>query len=195
MNWQNRPSPNPASHTHSDVVSGRGVALIGNYVNMFGAMGAEVERQNTGRVRVTLLVNAVDPGIVINPRAAKDTIARGVIFALSRTLHEELRFDRKRVLSRDWVTYPVLRFVAAPEQEVVLLSTAAPWGGGLGEGTRSWSQLQSATRSTTPPGFASGAFRSRQRGYGHRLEPPASPDRVSRVAGSPYRGSPQPPRA
>lgn len=135
MKWESRPSPGPGAKSSSDVVTGRGVATMGNYTNVFGAMGAELEvNKKTGRIRVTRLLNYVDAGQVINPKAAKNVVAQGVIFALSRTLHEELRFDKKRVLSTDWVSYPILRFADVPDQEVVIVSNPQYWGGGLGEG-------------------------------------------------------------
>ena len=34
-------------------------------------------------------------------------------------LHEELQFDKKRVTSRDWVTYPILRFKDTPKVTTV----------------------------------------------------------------------------
>src|SRR5205823_12320659 len=43
MKWQTRPSPNPGARGKGDVVPGRGVATMGNYHNMFGSIGAEVE--------------------------------------------------------------------------------------------------------------------------------------------------------
>jgi nicotinate dehydrogenase subunit B len=135
MNWESRPSPAPGARGKTDVVTGRGVATMGNYTNVFGTMGAEVEvNKKTGRVKVIRLVNVVDPGLIINPRAARNTIEQGVLFALSRTLHEELRFDQKSVLSRDWVSYPIMRFLEVPDQEVVLINRPEYWGGGLGEG-------------------------------------------------------------
>jgi CO/xanthine dehydrogenase Mo-binding subunit len=98
-------------------------------------MGAEVEvDKKTGRVRVTKLVNVVDAGLIINPRSARNTVMQGVIFALSRALHEEVRFNRKAILSQDWVTYPILRFVDVPDQELVLINRPEYWAGGLGEG-------------------------------------------------------------
>jgi nicotinate dehydrogenase subunit B len=41
--------------------------------------------------------------------------------AASWTLKERVRFDRCRVTSVDWETYPVLRFSEVPQVEVVLL--------------------------------------------------------------------------
>jgi nicotinate dehydrogenase subunit B len=135
MNWETRPSPAPTASGKERVVSGRGVAVMGNYTNVFGAIGAEVDvDRKTGRVLTTRIVNVVDPGLIINPTSAKNTVAQGVIFALSRTLHEELRFDRRKVDSQDWVSYPILRFKEVPDQEVVLVNRPEYWGGGLGEG-------------------------------------------------------------
>jgi CO/xanthine dehydrogenase Mo-binding subunit len=112
MSWQSRPSPGPGAKSKSDVVTGRGIAAMGNYTNVFGAMGAEVEvNRKTGKVRVTRLVNTVDAGLIINPRSARNVVEQGVIFALSRTLHEDVKFDQKAVLSKDWVSYPILRLL------------------------------------------------------------------------------------
>jgi CO/xanthine dehydrogenase Mo-binding subunit len=135
MKWESRPSPGPGAKSSSNIVTGRGFAAMGNYTNVFGAMGAEVEvNKKTGRIRVTRLVNYVDPGLVINPLGAKSAVTQGVIFALSRTLQEQLLFDKGKVVSRDWVTYPILRFVDVPEQEVTIVNNPQYWGGGLGEG-------------------------------------------------------------
>jgi CO/xanthine dehydrogenase Mo-binding subunit len=133
MKWQTRPAP--GARNKSAVVSGRGVAAMGNYTNVFGGLGAEVEvNKKTGRVRVTRLVNAVDAGLIINPRSARNVVQQGVIFALSRALHEQVKFDRKTILSKDWVSYPILRFVDVPDQEIVMIDRPEYWGGGLGEG-------------------------------------------------------------
>jgi nicotinate dehydrogenase subunit B len=40
---------------------------------------------------------------------------------ISRTLHEEVTFDRSRVTSVDWASYPILRFPEAPQIDVVLI--------------------------------------------------------------------------
>jgi nicotinate dehydrogenase subunit B len=134
--WQSRPSPAPTARAKSsEVVTGRGVATMGNYTNVFAALVAEVEvNLKTGRVRAKKMTQAVDPGTVINPTAARGSLEQAIIFALSRTLHEEVKFDDKQVLSHDWVTYPILRFLDVPDQQTVLVSRPEYWGGGLGEG-------------------------------------------------------------
>jgi nicotinate dehydrogenase subunit B len=40
---------------------------------------------------------------------------------LSRALHEEVKFDRSRVTSVDWVSYPILTFPEVPTIEVALI--------------------------------------------------------------------------
>ena len=40
---------------------------------------------------------------------------------ISRTLHEQLIFDRSRVTTLDWASYPILRFPEAPQVDVVLI--------------------------------------------------------------------------
>ena len=40
---------------------------------------------------------------------------------LSRTLHEEVKFDRSHVTSVDWSSYPILKFPEVPAVEVALL--------------------------------------------------------------------------
>jgi len=51
---------------------------------------------------------------------------------VSRTLIEELKFDRSRVTSVDWNSYPILRFPAVPEIAIDLIDRPAevPWGAG-----------------------------------------------------------------
>ena len=50
--------------------------------------------------------------------------------AASWTLREEVKFDRRRVTSTDWESYPILRFAEVPELETVLLDRPGqPWLG------------------------------------------------------------------
>jgi CO/xanthine dehydrogenase Mo-binding subunit len=55
-----------------------------------------------------------------------------VIQTTSRTLKEELSFDRAMVTSLDWATYPILTFPEVPEIEIELIDRPAekPWGAG-----------------------------------------------------------------
>jgi CO/xanthine dehydrogenase Mo-binding subunit len=96
---------------------GQGLAYIHykfneTYVAM--AIEAEVER-TSGRIRVRRVACAHDCGLVINPDALKLQIEGCILQTLSRTLFEEVAFDRARVTSVDWASYPILTFPDAPE--------------------------------------------------------------------------------
>jgi CO/xanthine dehydrogenase Mo-binding subunit len=65
-------------------------------------------------VRVTRVAAAVDSGEAVNPDGIRNQIEGGIIQSLSWTLHEEVRFDRTQITSRDWAAYPILRFEGIP---------------------------------------------------------------------------------
>jgi CO/xanthine dehydrogenase Mo-binding subunit len=98
------------------------------------AVVAEVEVDPaTGRIWARRFTVAHDCGLIVNPQGLRYTIEGNVVQALSRTLFEEVRFDRGAVTSVDWATYPILEIGDAPEAiEVVLLDRpdVAPTGAG-----------------------------------------------------------------
>src|SRR3546814_7764731 len=77
------------------------------------AVKAEVERE-TGRVRVARAA-AVDSGEIVNPDGIRNQTEGGILQAISWTLYEAVRFDRTRIDSIDWSSYPILRLGAVPE--------------------------------------------------------------------------------
>jgi CO/xanthine dehydrogenase Mo-binding subunit len=83
------------------------------------AVVAEVEAGS--RLRVRRLTLAVDVGRVVNPDGVRNQIEGGAVQATSWTLSERVRFDRTRITSTDWESYPILRFSDTPEVDVVLL--------------------------------------------------------------------------
>lgn len=95
------------------------------------AMEVEVDRV-TGRILVRRVTCAHDCGLVVNPDGLRNQIEGSILQTLSRTLHEEVTFDRSRVTSVDWASYPVLRFPEAPNVEVALIDrpTLPPLGAG-----------------------------------------------------------------
>jgi nicotinate dehydrogenase subunit B len=122
IGWQERPSPNPKA-AEGELLVGRGFAYMRykqaeNYVAL--AMEVAVERA-TGKVAVRRVVCAHDCGLVVNPDALRNQIEGCIVQTLSRTLHEEVKFDRARVTSLDWGSYPILRFPEAPAVEVALI--------------------------------------------------------------------------
>jgi nicotinate dehydrogenase subunit B len=95
------------------------------------AVVAEIEAE--AEIRVRRLVIAVDVGLVINPDGVANQIEGGAIQATSWTLKETVRFDRTRVTSDSWQTYPILRCSAAPAVEVEIVSRPDCPAVGVGE--------------------------------------------------------------
>ena len=60
-------------------------------------------------------------GLVVNPDALRNQVEGLIVQTLSRTMHEEVKFDKSRVTSTDWSTYPILRFAEAPPIEIALI--------------------------------------------------------------------------
>ncbi|WP_460450170.1 xanthine dehydrogenase family protein molybdopterin-binding subunit [Alsobacter sp. SYSU BS001988] len=97
---------------------GRGFAFA-RYKNLgaYAAIAVEVAvERETGRVRLLGVTAAVDSGDAVNPDGIRNQIEGGVIQSASWSLLEEVAYDRTRILSRDWSTYPILRFSAVPER-------------------------------------------------------------------------------
>jgi CO/xanthine dehydrogenase Mo-binding subunit len=127
--WEYRPSPNP-NRPKSGILTGRGVTIIGNVAEIF-----EVEvNTKTGKVFVPRVTVAIDAGLIINPNALTSQVEGAVTFGLSNGLYEQVRFDRSKVTSRDWVTYPIMRYKdSPPEINTVLISRPDQASSGGGE--------------------------------------------------------------
>jgi nicotinate dehydrogenase subunit B len=112
IGWQPRAAAAPRA-----TGSGRGFAYMHykhneSYVAI--AMEADVDKAS-GAIRVRRVACAHDCGLVINPSALTAQIEGNILQTLSRALFEEVGFDRSRVTSVDWATYPILRFPDAPQ--------------------------------------------------------------------------------
>jgi CO/xanthine dehydrogenase Mo-binding subunit len=99
------------------------------------AVVAEVEVERaTGRWRATRFVVAHDCGLVINPLSLERVIESNILMSLSRTRHEEVRFDERSVQSVDWLSYPILDITEAPDRiDVVLVGNQGSRSYGAGE--------------------------------------------------------------
>lgn len=116
LGWEPRPSPGPGG-------VGRGLAYVHYKLNetyVAVAMEAEVDR-SSGAIRVRRVACAHDCGLVINPDALEAQIEGNILQTLSRSLHEEVTFNRSRVTSLDWVSYPILTFPEVPEIRIELI--------------------------------------------------------------------------
>ena len=134
--WQTRTGTNPATGG-GDVAKGRGIAYVRyNNTTTYVAAVAEVEvNRKTGEVRVSRVCVGHDCGQIINPDGLANQIEGGVIQTVSRTLLEQVQWDRTKVTSVDWATYPILRFPNTPRVEVDMINIPGEVSWGAGEPT------------------------------------------------------------
>jgi CO/xanthine dehydrogenase Mo-binding subunit len=144
--WQTRPSH--SQPTNGDIAYGRGVALLGSDTdtNVAGIYEVAVNRK-TGMVKVERVTIAHDCGLIVNPGAVRNQIEGSVIQSISRALKEEVTFDRSRVTSLDWVSYPIITFNEIPDEiDIVLLDhpNAPPTRVGEPAGESTWPGVANA---------------------------------------------------
>ena len=129
--WEERPSPR---RQEGEVLHGRGLSYVKyELYRTYVAAVAEVEVERaTGAIRVTRFCVAQDCGQIINPDGVRNQIEGNIIQTVSRTLKEEVTFDRSRVTSLDWESYPILTFAEVPEILIDLIDRPRdkPWGAG-----------------------------------------------------------------
>ncbi|HUJ00327.1 MAG TPA: molybdopterin cofactor-binding domain-containing protein [Usitatibacter sp.] len=113
---------------------GRGRGIGWARYKGFGAYCAVVaEVELTHEVRVTRLVIAADVGLAVNPDGVANQIEGGAIQATSWALKEAVRFDRTRVTSGAWESYPILRFSEVPRTDVEVIQREHEPSVGAGE--------------------------------------------------------------
>lgn len=130
--WQAHTAPRAPA---GDVVRGQGFAYAPRNGTIVAIVAdVEVDRQ-TGKYRVTRFTCAHDCGFVVNPLNLKGTIEANLIQGMSRAMHEEVRFDPTRVLSVDWITYPIADMTEMPDaiDIVVVGNTPGARSRGAGE--------------------------------------------------------------
>jgi CO/xanthine dehydrogenase Mo-binding subunit len=117
---------------------GRGIGFA-KYKNLatYVAVVAQVEVDRaSGRVSVPRAWAAVDSGQIINPDGLANQMEGGIIQSTSWTLHEEVKFDRAGITSRDWLGYPILTMPEVPKVEVELIDRPNERPLGSGEGAQ-----------------------------------------------------------
>ena len=102
--------------------TGRGIA-VARYKNAKGYCAVAVEARVSDDATVHLLraVIAADAGEIVDPDGLAAQLEGGFVQAASWTLLEAVAWDRDGITSRDWESYPILRFDAIPEVETVLV--------------------------------------------------------------------------
>jgi CO/xanthine dehydrogenase Mo-binding subunit len=142
--WQGRALSGPASPDRTslrktkkkvgDVATGRGLTYIKyELARTYVGAVADVEvNRKSGEIRVKHFAVVQDCGQIINPDGVKNQVEGNVTQTVSRVLKEEVTFDRSRVTSLNWASYPILTFPEMPDVDIDLIDrpTEKPWGVG-----------------------------------------------------------------
>jgi CO/xanthine dehydrogenase Mo-binding subunit len=105
-----------------DKKAGRGYGLgFARYKNTGAYCAVVAEVEGAEGISVKRLTISVDVGEAINPDGVINQIEGGAIQATSWVLKERVRFDRERITSNTWSSYPILRFSEVPEVQVELI--------------------------------------------------------------------------
>jgi nicotinate dehydrogenase subunit B len=135
--WQGRTSSGRESslkRESGDVATGRGLTYIKyELARTYVGAVADVEVNRTsGEIRVKHFAVVQDCGQIINPDGVKNQVEGNVTQTVSRVLKEEVTFDRSRVTSLNWASYPILTFPEIPDVDIELIDrpTEKPWGAG-----------------------------------------------------------------
>ncbi|OZI19955.1 aldehyde dehydrogenase [Bordetella genomosp. 9] len=120
---------------------GRGFGFsFAMYKNLMAylAIGMELTvDRDSGEVHVHRAVAAIDTGQIVNPDGVRNQVEGGIIQSTSWTLYEQLHFDKRRVTTFDWSTYPILRFSNVPDKiEVHLIDRPGAPFLGAGEASQ-----------------------------------------------------------
>jgi CO/xanthine dehydrogenase Mo-binding subunit len=124
IGWRSAPRPGRSGRGH-------GVALA-RYKNQkaWCAVAVELTVDGSAAVRLERAAIAADAGQIVDPDGLANQLEGGFVQAASWTLREAVTFDRMRVTSTDWQSYPILGFGEVPEVETVLIDRPGePWLG------------------------------------------------------------------
>lgn len=121
-NWQ--PHPPAAKLGSGRYLSGRGIASShyeGN--NGYNALVVAVTVDTkTGKIVVDHAWSAQDCGPAVNPDGMRAQAEGCLMQGISRTLIEELKWGPNGITSRDWESYPVIRFDAMPKFDFQIIN-------------------------------------------------------------------------
>ena len=113
---------------------GRGIAYA-QYKNTMTrvGIGVDIDVSDLGQVLLKHAVIVADAGRVIDSDGLQAQLEGGFIQGASWALCEAVTWDRDGITSRDWDSYPVIRFDNIPEIEVVILDGGDADAVGAGE--------------------------------------------------------------
>ena len=132
--WDKRPSPQRQPERRRREGPRHVATCNTSWCAPMSALVAEVEVEPHDRrdPRAALLHRRTTAGRSSIPDGLKNQLEGNVIQTVSRTLIEELKFDRSMVTSLDWASYPILTFPDVPEIVIDLIDrpNEPPWGAG-----------------------------------------------------------------
>ena len=108
-------------------------AAVARYKGVAGYCAAVAEVAADTDIRVRRLWLAVDVGRVINPDGVINQVEGGAVQSASWTLREQVRFDRDKITTAGWDSYPILRFTDIPEVTVHIVDAPGEAETGAGE--------------------------------------------------------------
>jgi CO/xanthine dehydrogenase Mo-binding subunit len=108
-------------------------AGVARYSGVAGYCAAVAEVEADTDIRLRRLWLAVDVGRVINPDGVINQVEGGAVQSASWTLREQVRFDRDKITSAGWDSYPILRFTDTPEVMVRVMDAPGEAEVGAGE--------------------------------------------------------------
>jgi CO/xanthine dehydrogenase Mo-binding subunit len=149
---------------------GRGIAYA-QYKNAMTRVGLAIDLAvtDTAEVKLHRVTLVADAGRVIDPDCLQAQLEGGVMQAASWALYEQVTWDRDGITSRDWDSYPVIRFDNVPDFDITLLNHADQRSVGAGE----------ASPGPTVAAIANGIFAA----TGLRLRRmPFTPDAITQAA-------------
>lgn len=114
--------------------TGRGIAYA-QYKNAMTRVGAFVDLSvdDSAKIQLHRIALVADAGRIVDRDGLAAQLEGGALQAASWALYEEVTWDRDGVTSRDWDSYPVLRFSDVPQIDVVLLDRPNETSVGAGE--------------------------------------------------------------
>ena len=125
--WADRPEPGSGDGW------GVGFARFKNLSSYVGIVFQVSTDNQTGNIKLKRATAICDAGLVVNPDGLRAQIEGGIVQSASWTLKEQVRFSDSHIESRDWASYPILRFDEVPDIEVILMPHNNEKAVGVGE--------------------------------------------------------------
>ena len=111
----------------------RGLAVCKAFASHVAAC-AEVSVDDSGKLKIHLIVAATDPGHAVNPQQIEAQVEGSLVFGLSALLHGGISIKGGSVEQQNFDSYPSMLISEMPQVEVIVMPSGGFWGG-IGEPT------------------------------------------------------------